>query len=60
MKCRMCGGHPSSLWNADELAVYGEASESAGGVVNTRDLSIKPYELLDPTHRTCRRNYCWW
>ena len=48
-KCRMCGGHLSSLWNADELAVYGEASESApGGVVNTRDLSIDNlYELLD-------------
>ena len=45
----MCGGHLSSLWNADELAVYGEASESApGGVVNTRDLSIDNlYELLD-------------
>ncbi len=49
MKCRMCGGHLSSLWNADELAVYGKASESApGGVVNTRDLSVDNlYELLD-------------
>ena len=49
MKCRMCGGHLSSLWNADEKAVYGEPSESApGGVVNTKDLSVDNlYELLE-------------
>tara|TARA_B100002019_G_scaffold100580_1_gene86672 strand:+ start:12555 stop:13868 length:1314 start_codon:yes stop_codon:yes gene_type:complete len=49
MKCRMCGGHLSSLWNADELAVYGSPSESApGGVVNTRDVSKENlYDLLE-------------
>ena len=41
MKCPMCGGHLSSLWNADEKAVYGKSSEDATwhGVVNTRDPS---------------------
>ena len=49
MKCRMCGGHLSSMWNADELAIYGTPSENAkGGVVNTKDLSKENlYELLE-------------
>ena len=47
MKCRMCGGHLSSLWNADELAVYGSASEPEI-VVNTKNHSKEDiYTLLD-------------
>ena len=47
MKCRMCGGHLSSLWNGDELALYGQASEPEI-VVNTKDKSKEDlYQLID-------------
>ena len=47
MKCRMCGGHLSSLWNIDEKEVYGRASEP-DIVVNTKDHSIDDlYGVLD-------------
>lgn len=47
MKCRMCGGHLSSLWHADEKILYGKPSE-ANAVVNTREESIdNMYALLD-------------
>lgn len=47
MKCRMCGGHLSSMWNKDEEAIYGRASEPKG-VVNTSDNSIDDmYVILD-------------
>jgi|TARA_B110000908_G_C10260545_1_gene458911 radical SAM protein with 4Fe4S-binding SPASM domain len=38
MKCRMCGGHLSSMWNADEVKLYGKASEP-NTVVNVSDHS---------------------
>jgi radical SAM protein with 4Fe4S-binding SPASM domain len=47
MKCRMCGGHLSSLWNIDEKEIYGKASEPEI-VVNTKDHSIDDlYQVLD-------------
>lgn len=47
MKCRMCGGHLSSLWNADEKKLYGRASEP-NTVVNTKDHCLDDlYEVLD-------------
>lgn len=47
MKCRMCGGHLSSMWNKDELDLYGKASEPEI-VVNTKDHSIDDlYQILD-------------
>lgn len=47
MKCRMCGGHLSSLWNNDELELYGRASEPEI-VVNTKDHSKEDlYKLID-------------
>lgn len=47
MKCRMCGGHLSSIWNLDEKEIYGQASEP-DIVVNTKDHSIDDmYSILD-------------
>ena len=47
MKCRMCGGHLSSIWNLDEKAIYGKASEP-DIVVNTQNHSIDDmYGILD-------------
>ncbi len=47
MKCRMCGGHLSSLWFEDEKKLYGATSESVP-VVNTKDHSIEDmYKVLD-------------
>jgi len=47
MKCRMCGGHLSSLWFNDEKELYGATSEKVP-VVNTKDHSIEDmYKILD-------------
>lgn len=47
MKCRMCGGHLSSLWFNDETELYGNTSEKVP-VVNTKDHSIDDmYQILD-------------
>jgi sulfatase maturation enzyme AslB (radical SAM superfamily) len=47
MKCRMCGGHLSSLWNADEKQLYGHASEPEV-VVNTREKCVDDlYQVLN-------------
>jgi radical SAM protein with 4Fe4S-binding SPASM domain len=47
MKCRMCGGHLSSLWFNDEAELYGNTSEKVP-VVNTKDHSIDDmYKILD-------------
>lgn len=47
MKCRMCGGHLSSMWNSDEEKLYGKPSENPS-VVNTQDNSIEDmFQILD-------------
>ena len=47
MKCRMCGGHLSSLWNHDEKLLYGTPSEPEI-VVNVRNkCKDDMYQILD-------------
>lgn len=47
MKCRMCGGHLSSLWNADEMKIY-NTTHKRDAVVNTREHCVDDlYGVLD-------------
>jgi MoaA/NifB/PqqE/SkfB family radical SAM enzyme len=47
MKCRMCGGHLSSMWVADEDKIYHRVSK-ANPVVNVADNSIDNiYKILN-------------
>ena len=45
MKCRMCGGHLSSMWHEDERLTYGKTAEPQA-VVNVRDHSQEELKRL--------------
>ena len=45
MKCRMCGGHLSSMWHEDEKLIFKRTSERQA-IVNVRDNSIEDIKQL--------------